>query len=154
MDVEGAAAEAVDGGEDVVGGLGPAERLGIGVSGVDVGVDGGFQGLGGSMGAALDLLFGQEREEALDLIDPGRGGRREVACQRGRLANQSRISLVLWLDALSMMTCMSRSAGTLRSTSSRNRRNSCARWRGMHLPMIVPAFTSSAANSEVVPCRL
>ena len=75
-------------------------------------------------------------------------------CQRGRLANQSRIGFVLWLEALSMMTWMSRSAGTLFSTVSRNRRNSCARWRGMHVPMVVPAFTSRAANNEVVPCRL
>ena len=28
------------------------------------------------------------------------------------------------------------------------------RWRGMHLPMMVPAFTSRAANSEGEPCRL
>jgi len=26
-------------------------------------------------------------------------------------------------------------------------------WRGMPLPMMVPAFTSRAAKSEVVPCR-
>ena len=26
--------------------------------------------------------------------------------------------------------------------------------RGMHVPMMVPAFTSRAAKSEVVPCRL
>src|SRR6185436_2071297 len=45
-------------------------------------------------------------------------------CQRDRLANQRRISLVLWLDALSMTTRMSRSVGTLRSISSRNLRNS------------------------------
>src|SRR6202040_3513896 len=35
---------------------------------------------------------------------------------------------------------MSRSAGTCCSTVSRKRRNSCARWRAMHLPMMVPAF--------------
>jgi hypothetical protein len=32
-------AEALDGGEDVVGGLGPAEGLGIGVVGFDEGAD-------------------------------------------------------------------------------------------------------------------
>src|SRR5437899_2776095 len=53
-----------------------------------------------------------------------------------------------------MTTWMSRSMGTLVSTVSRKRRNSCARWRAMHLPMMVPAFTSRAANSEVVPCLL
>ena len=53
---------------------------------------------------------------------------RTSACNAGasaaRLANQSRISLVLWLEALSMTTWMSRSTGTLPSTSSRNLRNS------------------------------
>jgi hypothetical protein len=52
-----------------------------------------------------------------------------------------------------MTTCTSRSAGALRSTSSRNLRKSLARWRAMHLPTIVPPFTSRAAKSEVVPCR-
>ena len=39
------------------------------------------------------------------------------------------ISLVLWLDALSMMTWMSGSPGTLLSTASKKRRNSAAQWR-------------------------
>src|SRR5665213_3342282 len=50
-------------------------------------------------------------------------------CQRRRLANQARMSLVLWLDALTITTCMSNMDGTFRSTSSRNLRNSRARWR-------------------------
>lgn len=70
------------------------------------------------------------------------------------MANQSRIILVLWLDALSMTMWMSGSDGTLFSMVSRKRRNSCARWHDMHLPTMVPALTSRAANSEVVPCRL
>jgi hypothetical protein len=72
LDVECASAEAYNRGEDIVCGLGPPERLWIGVAGVDVGGDGGFQCLGGAVGTALDLLFGEESEEALDLIDPGR----------------------------------------------------------------------------------
>ena len=71
MGVESAAAEALDGCEDVIGGFGPAERLGRGTSDIDVGGERGFQLGDGSMRAALDLLFGQEREEALDLVDPG-----------------------------------------------------------------------------------
>ena len=70
VDVECSPAEAVDGGEDIVGGLGPAERSGIAVAGVDVLLDGGFEFGRRSVGAALDLLFGQESEEALDLVDP------------------------------------------------------------------------------------
>jgi hypothetical protein len=70
LDGQGAAAEASDRCEDVVGGLGPAEGLWVLVAGVDVGVDGCFQLFGGAMGAALNLLLGQQREEALDLVDP------------------------------------------------------------------------------------
>jgi hypothetical protein len=56
LDLDGAAAETLDGRQDVVGGLGPTEGL--------------LQFLGGPVGAALDLLFAQECEEALDLVDP------------------------------------------------------------------------------------
>ena len=51
--------------------FGPSERLGRGISDFDIGGDRGFQFGDGSMRAPLDLLFGQECEEALDLIDPG-----------------------------------------------------------------------------------
>ena len=70
MNVEGSLAESFDGSQDVVGGFGPAEWLGIGVAGSDIAVDGGFELSRRAMGAALDLLFGQQREEALDLVDP------------------------------------------------------------------------------------
>jgi hypothetical protein len=69
--VECAVAEALDGCQDIIGGFGPAERLGRGISDVDIGGDRVFQFGDGSMRSAPDLLFGQECEEALDLIDPG-----------------------------------------------------------------------------------
>jgi transposase len=69
--VECAVAEAFDGCEDGIGGFCPTERLGRGISDFDISGDRGFQFDYGSMRAALDLLLGQEREEALDLIDPG-----------------------------------------------------------------------------------
>src|SRR5687768_15553482 len=59
---EGSPTEALDRGEDVVCGLGPAKGLGIGVAGLDVGVDGRLQLCRRSVSAALDLLFGQQRE--------------------------------------------------------------------------------------------
>ena len=62
LDMECATAEAGNRGEDIVCGLGSPERLGIGVAGVDVGGDGGFQCLGGAVSTALDLLFGEESE--------------------------------------------------------------------------------------------
>ena len=68
------AAHRLDGSEDVVGGLGPAEGLGIGVVRVDEGLDVVLELLGGAVHAAPDLLFGEQGEEALDLIEPGRAG--------------------------------------------------------------------------------
>ena len=61
----------MDGGEDVVGGLGPSEGLGVGIVGVDVGVDGLFELGDGAEHAAADMPLGEQREEALDLVDPG-----------------------------------------------------------------------------------
>lgn len=133
MDFESAEAEAVDGGKDVVGGFDPAEGLWLGVVGVDVGEDVGLEGSGRAVDAEVGVKW---------------------MCQRGRLANQSRMSLVLWLPALSMTRWMSRSAGTFRSTVSRKRRNSRARWPGKHWPMTLPTFTSSAAPGVSVPRRL
>ena len=81
--IEGTQTEAFDGGEDVVGGLDPAERSRVGVDGVDVAPDGVFEFLGRAMDPAPELLFGQEREEALDLVEPGGAGGREVDMPAG-----------------------------------------------------------------------
>ena len=70
MNVEGSLAESFDGSQDVVGGFGPSEGFRVGVAGVDVALDGGFELSRRAMGAALDPLLGQQREEALDLVDP------------------------------------------------------------------------------------
>src|SRR5258708_1292637 len=67
---DGAAAKPFDGGQDVVGGFGPAKGLGVGIAGVDVNGDGGLQRGSRAVGAALDLLVGEQGEEALDLGDP------------------------------------------------------------------------------------
>ena len=69
LNVEGSLAESFDGSQDVVGGLGPLEGFRVGVAGGDVVVDGGFELGRRAMGAALDPLLGQQREEALDLVD-------------------------------------------------------------------------------------
>ena len=70
LDGDRAVAKPFDGGQDVVGGFGPAKGLGVGIAGVDVGGDSGLQRGGRAVGAALDLLVGEQREEALDLVDP------------------------------------------------------------------------------------
>ena len=90
-------AEALDGAEDVIGGFGPFEGFGVLVCRVDVVEDGALQLLGGAMDAAPDLLVGQQPEPALDLVQPEALVGVKWACQRGRLANQSRIALVLWV---------------------------------------------------------
>ena len=64
-------AEALDTGEDVVGGLGPAEGLGIGIVVIDEVTDGVLKGRDATVDATPDLTFGEEREEALDLVQPG-----------------------------------------------------------------------------------
>ena len=69
-DFERLETEALDGGENVVGGLGPAEGFGMGVDGVEVSSDRGFQFFRGAVDAAADLLFGDVGKKALDLIDP------------------------------------------------------------------------------------
>src|ERR1035437_501436 len=65
-------------GQDLVGGLGPDERLRVLVVDVEVAEDGRLELGGAAMRAAADLLLGEEREEALDEVDPGRSGRCEV----------------------------------------------------------------------------
>lgn len=64
-------AEALDGGEDLVGGFDPLVWGGVLVVGFDEGVDVGFQFCGGTMYAALQLLSCQLSKPPLDLIDPG-----------------------------------------------------------------------------------
>jgi hypothetical protein len=78
LDRDRAVTKPFDGGQDIVGGFGPAEGLGVGIAGVDVGGDSGLQRGSRAVGAALDLLVGEQGKEALDLVDPRRGCRREV----------------------------------------------------------------------------
>jgi hypothetical protein len=66
-----AMAEPLDAGQDVVGGLGPAERLGVGIGGLDVDFDRCFELGHRAEHAASQGTLGQQRKEALDLINPG-----------------------------------------------------------------------------------
>ena len=68
--------EAVDGGEDIVGGFGPPEWLGIGVCHGDVVTDGRFQFGGGSVNTAAQSPRGEQSKPSLNLVDPGGRGRR------------------------------------------------------------------------------
>jgi hypothetical protein len=66
----GFVAEAFDGSQDLVCGLGPFEGLRVSVVQVDEGADAGLELPDGGVDASLDLLSGEFGEPALDLIDP------------------------------------------------------------------------------------
>ena len=90
-------AEAFDAGQDLVGGLDPAKRLGLGVGLLDEPADVTFEFGHGLVNATSDLLFGQQGEPPLDLVDPGRRGRGEVDVIPGPLGQPVADELVLWV---------------------------------------------------------
>jgi hypothetical protein len=63
-------AEAFDGSQNLVCGLGPFEGLRVFVMQVDEGMDVGLELPDGGVDTWLDLLSGKFSEPALDLIDP------------------------------------------------------------------------------------
>jgi hypothetical protein len=63
-------AEAFDGSQNLICGLGPFEGLRVSVVQVDEGADVGLELPDGGMDPPLDLLPGEFSESALDLIDP------------------------------------------------------------------------------------
>ena len=63
-------AEAFDGSQNLVCGLGPFEGLRVFVVQVDEGADVGLELPDGSVNTSLDLLSGEFSEPAFDLIDP------------------------------------------------------------------------------------
>jgi hypothetical protein len=66
----GFVAEAFDGSQNLVGGLGPLEGPRVSVVQVDEGADVGLELPHGSVNTPLDLLSGEFGEPALNLIDP------------------------------------------------------------------------------------
>ena len=73
-----ASAEALDAGEDLVGGFGPDEWFRIPVCLVNVGLDRSFQAVGADKDTALETAPGQKREPAFHPVEPGRAGWGEV----------------------------------------------------------------------------
>src|SRR5258707_12297358 len=69
--------------EDLVGGLGPGEGPGVLVPGLDPVADVPFQRLDVLVGATAQPLVGEQAEPALDLVEPGGGGRREMHVKAG-----------------------------------------------------------------------
>ena len=70
VNLEGAPAEALDGRQNIIGRLGPAQRLRVVILVPDERLDGGDQLFHRLVSAPFDLLLGEEGEEPLDLIDP------------------------------------------------------------------------------------
>ena len=68
--LQGGKAEALDGCQDVIGGFGPNEGSGVGIDGLDVSFDGGFQFRGRAVDTAADLFFGEIGKKAFDLVEP------------------------------------------------------------------------------------
>jgi hypothetical protein len=83
MGGEGVGAISSDRVEYGIGALGPDERLWVVIMGVDEGGDVGLEFIDAAMDAALDLLVGEQREPALDLVQPGGTGHIRVLA-RGR----------------------------------------------------------------------
>ena len=128
---------------------------GSGVDGVDVVPDGLLEFLGRAMNPAPELFLGQECEEALDLVEPGGAGGREVDMPAGMPGQPTP-------DGGRLVGCVVvhhqmdvEFAGDLGfERAQENLRNSRLRWRGKHWPMTRPVAMSSAANSVVVPWRV
>jgi len=64
-----------DAGEDLAGGFGPDEGLGVPVRDFDVPLDGRLQLSRAAMDAAPQLFVGERREPALNQVDPRGAGR-------------------------------------------------------------------------------
>jgi hypothetical protein len=91
---------------------------------VEEAVDGGLQIDHGLEDATLETALGEGREEALDGVEPGGRGRREVECP-ARMARQPFSDLGVLVGAsLSRIAWRVLPAGASRSTALRKRMNS------------------------------
>src|SRR5678816_3333832 len=72
-----------DAGQDLIGRLGPPERLRAFIRDVDVATNGCLQFPGAAMDATPKLFLGEGGEPALYEVHPGAAGRREVDMEPG-----------------------------------------------------------------------
>ena len=132
--------------EDLVCGLVPDVGLGVFVPVGDPGADRGDEVADRAVGAAFDPFRGQLGEPALDEIQPGAVGRREVerearvaeqpALDRRRLVGRGVVEHDVHVEVRRHRGCRS---------GCRKRRNSSARCRGVISAITCPEATSSAA---------
>lgn len=81
--------KALDALQDVIGRLGPDERLGILIADLDIASDIAFQLDDALVRGSLDLPLREQREPSLDLVEPGAVRRREVEVEAGVLREPS-----------------------------------------------------------------
>ena len=90
-------AKALDAGQDVVGGLGPAERFGVGIVLVDERGDRVVQRGDAAMDAAADLPIGQQGENRSTWLSQEALVGVWWTCQCGRFSSQLRTVGALWV---------------------------------------------------------
>jgi hypothetical protein len=83
-------------GEDLLGGLGPDERVGAVVPAVDEGADLGVEVFDGLEHASADGLAFDDAEPDLDQVHPGGVGRGEVHDEPGLLGQPGLTLACLW----------------------------------------------------------
>ncbi len=110
--------------EDVSGCGGPDEGFRIGIMVLQVVFDGGFEVGDAAKHAAADGILGDQPEEALDLVEPRGGSRREVE-MKARMAFQPCFDLGMLVGGIVVDHQMEgRALGVLRSMRRRKHRNS------------------------------
>ena len=76
--VRNSQAKPLNAGQNVIGGFGPHERLGVGIVTIEVLANRLLELTGGSMRAPTQVLLSERGEPAFDLVEPRGRGRREV----------------------------------------------------------------------------
>ena len=104
--------------------------------------------------AAADAPAGEHGEEALDGIEPGAGGRREVE-RPARMVGEPGLHLGMLVCGIVVEDGVDQLAGRDGALDGVEEADELLMaMRGMQRPMTVPSSTLSAANRVVVPWRL
>ena len=141
--------------QDLIGRLGPPERLWAFIREFDVATDGRLQFPGAAVGATPKLFLGEGGEPALHQIHPGAAGGREVDMEPG-MPHQPAVNRRGFMGAGivddEVEVQLRRDRGVDRHQELPKFSGAVAlRWNS---PRISPLLASSAAKSVVVPCRV
>ena len=139
--------------EDGIGCLGPDEWLGVVIVVLNEGSDIGLELIDAAMDAALDLLVGEQREPAFDLVEPGGAGRREVEVV-ARVAGEPGFDGRRFVGGVVVEHQMDVEIGRHGLLDLRQEFAEFDRAVALvAAPMTRPVTMSKAANNEVVPWR-